>query len=153
MLPKWVSLMGSTSTIVSRLRPVEPVLAGGGQDRGGQHLQHDDVDQQPQRVVTPFSYAGSPSSFDRRHALFLRRRRKVQAFYKKGPGRKIWSNVQANMLFRSGALGHLTGSYDAGGSYGLETCEVVGSEGRFVISNACERLTFLSPPLDRHRVL
>jgi predicted dehydrogenase len=67
---------------------------------------------------------------------------KVQAFYKKGPGRKIWSNVQANMLFRSGVVGHLTGSYDAGGSYGLETCEVVGSEGRIVISNACERLTF-----------
>jgi predicted dehydrogenase len=67
---------------------------------------------------------------------------KVQAFYKKGPGRKIWSNVQANMLFGSGALGHLTGSYDAGGSYGLETCEVVGSEGRIVISNACERLAF-----------
>jgi predicted dehydrogenase len=67
---------------------------------------------------------------------------KVQAFYKKGPGRKIWSNVQANMLFREGALGHLTGSYDAGSSYGLETCEVVGSEGRFVISNACERLSF-----------
>jgi predicted dehydrogenase len=66
----------------------------------------------------------------------------VQAFFKKGPGRKIWSNVQANMLFRSGALGHLTGSYDAGPSYGLETCEVVGSEGRLVISNACERLAF-----------
>jgi predicted dehydrogenase len=67
---------------------------------------------------------------------------KVQAFYKKGPGRKIWSNVQANILFRGGALGHLTGSYDAGGSYGLETCEVMGSEGRFVITNACEQLTF-----------
>jgi predicted dehydrogenase len=67
---------------------------------------------------------------------------KVQAFYKKGAGRKIWSNVQANLLFESGALGHLTGSYDAGGSYGLETCEVVGSEGRFVIHDACERLGF-----------
>jgi predicted dehydrogenase len=66
----------------------------------------------------------------------------VQAFLKKGKGRAIWSNVQANMLFSSGALGHLTGSYDAGGSYGLETCEVVGSEGRFVITNACERLAF-----------
>ena len=66
----------------------------------------------------------------------------VQAFYKKGPGRKIWSNVQANILFRSGVLGHLTGSYDAGRSYGLETCEVVGSEGRFVIKDACEHLSF-----------
>jgi predicted dehydrogenase len=67
---------------------------------------------------------------------------KAQAFYKKGAGRRTWSNVQANMLFRSGALGHLTGSYDAGSSYGLEACEVVGSEGRFVLSNACERLAF-----------
>jgi predicted dehydrogenase len=68
--------------------------------------------------------------------------RQVQAFFKKGAGRKIWSNVQANLLFGSGALGHLTGSYDAGSSYGLETCELVGSEGRFVLSNACERLVF-----------
>ena len=74
---------------------------------------------------------------------------KVQAFFKRGPradgpdGRRIcWSNVQANLLFKSGALGHLTGSYDAGGSYGLETLEVVGSEGRFVLLDACEHLTF-----------
>jgi predicted dehydrogenase len=69
---------------------------------------------------------------------------KVQAFFKKGSGRKIWSNVQANMLFSSGAVGHLTGSYDAGASYGLETCELVGSEGRIVIYNACERLAFFA---------
>jgi len=66
----------------------------------------------------------------------------AQAFFKKGAGRKIWSNVQASLLFRSGALGHLTGSYEAGSSYGLETCEVVGSEGRFMLFNACERLVF-----------
>jgi len=67
---------------------------------------------------------------------------KVQAFFKKGKGRKIWSNVQVNMLFKNGIIGHLTGSYDAGGSYGLETLEVVGSEGRFVLREACEHLTF-----------
>ena len=67
---------------------------------------------------------------------------KVQAFFKRGKGRSIWSNVQVNMLFESGAIGHLTGSYDAGGSYGLETLEVVGSEGRFVIREACENLEF-----------
>jgi len=67
---------------------------------------------------------------------------KVQAFFKKGEGRRIWSNVQANMLFKSGVIGHLTGSYDAGGSYGLETLEVVGSEGRFVLREACQHLTF-----------
>ena len=67
---------------------------------------------------------------------------KVQAFFKKGRGRKIWSNVQVNMLFENGVVGHLTGSYDAGGSYGLETCEVVGSDARFVIREACEGLEF-----------
>lgn len=68
--------------------------------------------------------------------------KKVQAFFKKGKGRRIWSNVQVNLLFRNGVIGHLTGSYDAGGSYGLETCEVVGSEARAVIHEACEKLVF-----------
>jgi len=74
---------------------------------------------------------------------------KVQAFFKRGPrkdgpgGRRVcWSNVQVNLLFKNGIIGHLTGSYDAGGSYGLETLEVVGSEARFVLVDACEHLTF-----------
>ncbi len=67
---------------------------------------------------------------------------KVQAFFKKGPGRNIWSNVQMNVQFAGGAIGNLTGSYDAGGGYGLETCELVGSKGRVVIEEACERLRF-----------
>jgi predicted dehydrogenase len=70
---------------------------------------------------------------------------KVHAFFKKGKGRKIWSNVQVNMLFENGIVGHLTGSYDAtgpGGSYGLESLEVVGSDARFVLLDACEHLTF-----------
>jgi predicted dehydrogenase len=67
---------------------------------------------------------------------------KVQAFFKKGAGRKIWSNVQVNLLYENGIIGHLTGSYDAGGSYGLETLEVVGSEARVVLRDACEHLEF-----------
>jgi len=67
---------------------------------------------------------------------------KVHAFFKKGKGRKIWSNVQVNLLFKNGVIGHLTGSYDAGGSYGLETLEVVGSDARFVLRDACEHLEF-----------
>jgi predicted dehydrogenase len=67
---------------------------------------------------------------------------KAQAFFKKGEGRKIWSNVQVNLLFNNGIIGHLTGSYDAGGSYGLETLEVVGSKARIVLRDACERLEF-----------
>ena len=47
-----------------------------------------------------------------------------------------------NLLFENDVVGHLTGSYDAGGSYGLERAEVVGSEGRFVLDDACEHLTF-----------
>lgn len=68
--------------------------------------------------------------------------KKVQAFFRKGQGRKIWSNVQVNLLFANGVIGHLTGSYDAGGSYGLETCELVGSKGRVVIREACQTLEF-----------
>lgn len=74
---------------------------------------------------------------------------KVQAFFKRGPrpdgpgGRRVcWSNVQVNLLFKNGVIGHLTGSYDAGGSYGLETLEVVGSEARFILRDACEHLEF-----------
>ncbi len=67
---------------------------------------------------------------------------KVHAFFKKGKGRRIWSNVQVNLLFANGVIGHLTGSYDAGGSYGLETLEVVGSEARFVLREACQHLEF-----------
>ena len=67
---------------------------------------------------------------------------KVQAFFKKGKDRDIWSNVQVNLLFKNGIVGHLTGSYDAGGSYGLERLEVVGSDARFVLLEACEHLEF-----------
>lgn len=74
---------------------------------------------------------------------------RVQAFFKRGPrkdgpdGRRVcWSNMQVNLQFKNGIIGHLTGSYDAGGSYGLERLEVVGSEARFVLLDACEHLTF-----------
>lgn len=67
---------------------------------------------------------------------------KVAAFMMKGEGRKIWSNAQVLLYFKNGMIGNLVGSYDAGASYGLETCEVVGSKGRFVIQDACELLTF-----------
>lgn len=67
---------------------------------------------------------------------------KVQTFFKKGEGRKIWSNMQTNLQFKNGIIGHLVGSYDAGGSYGLEQLEIVGSKGRIVLLDACEHLTF-----------
>ncbi len=74
---------------------------------------------------------------------------KVQAFFlrgktRAGKTRRCFSNLQANMLFKNGVVGHLTGSYDAGGGFGLERCEVAGSKGRFVLEEACEDLTFCS---------
>ncbi len=68
----------------------------------------------------------------------------VHAFLMKGKGRAIWSNAQVGMQFENGVVGNLTGSYDAGGSYGLECCDVTGSDGRFVLEDACERLFFYS---------
>lgn len=67
---------------------------------------------------------------------------KVQAFMKKAPGRQIWSNASVNVQFASGAIGHLTGSYDASNMHPIERCEVAGSNGRFVIENVYERLEF-----------
>ena len=75
---------------------------------------------------------------------------KVQAFFKKGTGRKIWSNVQVNMLFANGIIGHLTGSYDAGGSYGLETCEVVGLRRPFCDSGGLSESRVLPALLARN---
>lgn len=73
----------------------------------------------------------------------------VQAFFlqgktREGNQRTCWSNLQANMLFENGVVGHLTGSYDAGGGFGLERCEVTGSKGGFLLLDACEELTFFS---------
>ncbi len=71
--------------------------------------------------------------------------RKVNAFFKKGKGRKIWSNVHLNLQFESNTIGHLYGSYDGGGPnspWGLETCEIVGSKARIIIEEACEKLIF-----------
>jgi len=76
---------------------------------------------------------------------------RVQAFFKRGPradgpdGRRVcWSNVMVNLMFKNGIIGSLRGSYDSGPGYGLETLEVVGSEARFVLEDACEHLHFYS---------
>jgi predicted dehydrogenase len=71
--------------------------------------------------------------------------KKVHAFFKRGHQRQGWSNVHVNMLFASGVIGHLMGSYDGGGpghQWGLERCEIVGHEARIVITDACEGLEF-----------
>jgi len=73
--------------------------------------------------------------------------KRVQAFANHAPkadgGERVcWSNVQVNMEFANGVVGHLTGSYDAAPRHNLERCEVMGSEGRFVLDNCFEELTF-----------
>jgi predicted dehydrogenase len=65
----------------------------------------------------------------------------VQCFCKKGPGRTIWSNMQLNMRFRSGALGHLTASYDMARGHPMERCEVAGVKGRFVLEDMWQEAT------------
>ncbi|MEX2545228.1 MAG: Gfo/Idh/MocA family oxidoreductase [Phycisphaeraceae bacterium] len=70
---------------------------------------------------------------------------KVHAFFKKGEGRAIWSNVHVNMIFANGTLGHLMGSYDGGGPgtpWGLERCDIIGSKAKITIEDACEKLIF-----------
>ncbi len=73
--------------------------------------------------------------------------KRVQAFLKKAPGRSgdnatvCWSNAQINMQFENDVVGHLTGSYDTNPAHNLERCEVLGSDGRFVLDNCFEDLT------------
>lgn len=69
--------------------------------------------------------------------------RKVQCFMHKGPGRQIWSNLSMNVQFASGAVGHLTGSYDASGNHPIERCEVGGSKGRGIIENVFQSVEFM----------
>lgn len=61
---------------------------------------------------------------------------RVQAFFYKGPGRKIWSNATINLQFESGTLGHLVGSYDMSMAHPFERTEVAGNKGRVVIDNS-----------------
>lgn len=65
----------------------------------------------------------------------------VQCFAMKAPGRKIWSTAQFNMRFASGALGHLTGSYDIERGHPMERAEVAGTAGRFVLEDMFRELT------------
>lgn len=72
--------------------------------------------------------------------------KRVQAFANHAPKadgtpRVCWSNAQINMEFDNGVVGHLTGSYDAAPKHNLERCEVMGTEGRFVLDNCFEELT------------
>ncbi len=74
----------------------------------------------------------------------------VAAFMSKGQKangemRKTYSNAQIILHFENGVVGNLMGSYDGsfgGGSFGLERCEVAGSQAMFELVDACEHLHF-----------
>ena len=65
----------------------------------------------------------------------------VHCFAAKAPGRRIWSTTQMNLKFSSGALGHLTGSYDIERGHPMERCEVAGVDGRMVIDDMYREAT------------
>jgi predicted dehydrogenase len=68
--------------------------------------------------------------------------KRVHAFLSRAPGRVCYSNAQINLEFANGVVGHLCGSYDAQPRHNLERCEVMGTQGRFVLDNLYEELTF-----------
>lgn len=66
---------------------------------------------------------------------------RVQCFATRAPGRKIWSSASINVQFTSGAIGHLTSSYDIGRGHPMERCELAGTEGRLVIEDMWREAT------------
>ncbi len=65
----------------------------------------------------------------------------VHCFVTRPPGRRIWSTAQFNMRFTSGALGHLSGSYDIERGHPMERTEFAGTAGRFVIDDIFREAT------------
>jgi predicted dehydrogenase len=65
----------------------------------------------------------------------------VQCFATKAPGRKIWSTAQFNFRLKSGAVAHLSGSYDIERGHPMERVEVAGVKGRFVLDDMFRELT------------
>lgn len=65
----------------------------------------------------------------------------VHCFVMKAPGRNIWSTAQFNLRMKSGAVGHLCGSYDIERGHPMERVEVAGVKGRFVIEDMFREVT------------
>lgn len=65
----------------------------------------------------------------------------VHCFAAKAPGRQIYSNAQFNLRLKSGAVGHLCGSYDIERGHPMERVEVAGLKGRFVIEDMYREVT------------
>lgn len=80
----------------------------------------------------------------------------AQCFATVAPGRNLWSTASINLRFVSGAVGHLTSSYDIARAHSVERCEVAGTCGRVVIdemwqaatlfpANSPERRSYVNP--------
>jgi predicted dehydrogenase len=77
----------------------------------------------------------------------------VHCFAVKAPGRAIWSTAQFNFRFKSGAVGHLTGSYDIPRGHPMERCEVAGTKARFVLVDMFQELTLCPHDSDEKTVI
>jgi len=96
----------------------------------------------PEDLDSPYYHlkALNPHSVDiMRH--FCGDVRRVQCFATKAPGRWMWSTASINVQFASGAVGHLTSSYDIKRAHAVERCEVAGVNGRLVIEDMWMRAT------------
>ena len=59
------------------------------------------------------------------------------------------------MVFESGVIGHLMGSYDGGGpghQWGLERCDIVGHDARIVITKALSEWMVTKPHAEAHLI-
>ena len=76
----------------------------------------------------------------------------VQCFATVAPGRNIWSTASINVQFESGAVGHLTSSYDIARAHSVERCEVAGTGGRLIIDEMWQSATLFPADSAERRV-
>jgi predicted dehydrogenase len=77
----------------------------------------------------------------------------VQCFATVAPGRNIWSTASINVHFASGAVGHLTSSYDIARAHNVERCEVAGTNGRLVVDDMWREATLYPAATMEKRVV
>ena len=65
----------------------------------------------------------------------------VQCFATKARGRDIWTTLSMNCQFVSGAVGHLSASYDIDRGHPMERCEIAGLKGRIVLEDMWREAT------------
>ncbi|WP_077623359.1 Gfo/Idh/MocA family protein [Sediminibacillus massiliensis] len=78
---------------------------------------------------------------------------RVQSFMTKAPERSSWSTASINIEFASGAVGHLTGSYDMSRRHPIEFCEAAGTKGRLTIDNVYENVHLYPHGSDELKVM